>query len=62
MAGPLISFLSDLGNGSTPAVCRDVMWSITPDARLLDLTHDVRQFATSLVDLRLPEAVRIEPV
>jgi S-adenosylmethionine hydrolase len=45
MAGPLISFLSDFGGGSTPAVCRGVMWSIAPDARLLDLTHDVRQFA-----------------
>lgn len=45
MAGPLISFLSDFGTGSTPAVCRGVMWSIAPDARLLDLTHDVRQFA-----------------
>ncbi len=45
MAGPLISFLSDFGSGSTPAVCRGVMWSIAPDARLLDLTHDVRQFA-----------------
>jgi len=45
MAGPLISFLSDFGSGSTPAVCRGVMWCIAPDARLLDLTHDVRRYA-----------------
>ena len=45
MAGPLISFLSDFGTGSTPATCRGVMWSIAPNARLLDLTHDVREFA-----------------
>lgn len=45
MAGPLISFLSDFGAESAPAVCRGVMWSIAPDARILDLTHSVRKFA-----------------
>ncbi len=45
MAGPLISFLSDFGAESSPAVCRGVMWSIAPDARILDLTHSVRKFA-----------------
>jgi S-adenosylmethionine hydrolase len=45
MAGPLISFLSDFGADSAPAVCRGVMWSIAADARILDLTHSVRKFA-----------------
>jgi S-adenosylmethionine hydrolase len=45
MAGPLISFLTDFGPESAPAVCRGVMWSIAPEARILDLTHTVRKFA-----------------
>jgi S-adenosylmethionine hydrolase len=46
MAGPFISFLTDFGSAATaPAVCRGVIWGIAPDARILDLTHDVRQFA-----------------
>jgi S-adenosylmethionine hydrolase len=62
MAGPLISFLSDFGSGSTPAVCRGVMWAITPDARLLDLTHDVRQFAIRDGAFLLSRAVGYLPV
>jgi S-adenosylmethionine hydrolase len=62
MAGPLISFLSDFGTGSTPAVCRGVMWSIAPDARLLDLTHDVRQFAIRDGAFLLSRAVGYLPV
>jgi S-adenosylmethionine hydrolase len=45
MAGPLISFLTDFGPESAPAVCRGVMWGIAPDARILDLSHTVRKFA-----------------
>jgi S-adenosyl-L-methionine hydrolase (adenosine-forming) len=45
MAGPLISFLTDFGGESAPAVCRGVMWAIAPDARILDLNHNVRKFA-----------------
>ena len=62
MAGPLISFLSDFGTGSTPATCRGVMWSIAPDARLLDLTHDVRQFAVRDGAFLLSRAVGYLPV
>lgn len=62
MAGPLISFLSDFGTGSTPAVCRGVMWSITPDARLLDITHDVRRFAIRDGAFLLSRAVGYLPV
>ena len=45
MAGPYLSFLSDFGNDTAPAVCRGVIWSILPDARINDLTHSSRQFA-----------------
>jgi S-adenosylmethionine hydrolase len=46
MAGPFISFLTDFGSAATaPAVCRAVILGLVPDARILDLTHDVRQFA-----------------
>src|SRR5690349_6007049 len=45
MAGPLISFLTDFGAESAPAVCRAVMWGIAPDARILDLSHSVRKYA-----------------
>ena len=62
MAGPFISFLSDFGSGSTPAVCRGVMWSIAPEARLLDLTHDVRQFAIRDGAFLLSRAVPYLPV
>ena len=46
MPGPFISFLTDFGSAATaPAVCRAVILGLVPDARILDLTHDVRQFA-----------------
>jgi S-adenosylmethionine hydrolase len=45
MAGPLISFLTDFGVESAPAVCRGVMWGIAPEARILDLSHTVRKYA-----------------
>ena len=43
---PFISFMTDFGVGSSaPSVCRGVMLSIAPDARLVDVTHAIRQFA-----------------
>ena len=43
---PFISFMSDFGVGSSaPSVCRGVMLEITPDARLVDVTHAIRHFA-----------------
>ena len=44
MAGPYLSFLSDFGTDTAPAVCRGVIWSILPDARINDLTHSSRHF------------------
>jgi S-adenosylmethionine hydrolase len=45
MPSPFISFLSDFGSDTAPAVCRGVIWTIAPETRILDLTHSVRQFA-----------------
>ncbi|MGH2446881.1 MAG: SAM hydrolase/SAM-dependent halogenase family protein [Candidatus Limnocylindria bacterium] len=45
MAGPYLSFLTDFGDDTAPAVCRGVIWSIVPDARINDLTHTSRHFA-----------------
>lgn len=62
MAGPLISFLSDFGPESAPAVCRGVMWGIAPDARILDLSHTVRKFAIRDGAFLLSRMVRYLPV
>jgi S-adenosylmethionine hydrolase len=61
MAGPFISFLTDFGD-SAPAVCRGVMWGIAPDARILDLTHQVRKFAVRDGAFLLSRAVPYLPV
>jgi S-adenosylmethionine hydrolase len=44
VAGPYISFLTDFGTDTAPAVCRGVIWSIAPEARINDLTHTSRSF------------------
>ena len=44
MAGPYLSFLTDFGTDTAAAVCRGVIWSILPEARINDLTHSSRQF------------------
>ena len=41
---PFVSFLTDFGD-TAPATCRGVIWSICPEARINDLTHDVAPFA-----------------
>ena len=42
---PFISFLTDFGPDSAPAVCRGVMLSIAPEARVNDISHSVRKYA-----------------
>lgn len=42
---PFISFLTDFGPDSAPAVCRGVMWSIAPHARINDISHSIRKYA-----------------
>lgn len=45
MDRPVISFLSDFGPESAPAICRGVMLSIARDAQIIDISHSVRKFA-----------------
>jgi S-adenosylmethionine hydrolase len=42
---PFISFLTDFGPDSAPAVCRGVMWSIAPNAHINDISHSIRKYA-----------------
>jgi S-adenosylmethionine hydrolase len=62
VAGPLISFLSDFGGESAPAVCRGVLWSICPEARILDLNHNVRKYAVRDGAFLLSRAMPYLPV
>jgi S-adenosylmethionine hydrolase len=45
MDRPVISFLTDFGPESAPAICRGVILSIARDAQILDISHNVRKFA-----------------
>ena len=46
MAGPLVSLLTDFGSADPwVAICKGVILSIVPDARLHDITHDIRAFS-----------------
>ena len=44
-ARPFISFLTDFGPDSAPAVCKGVMLGIAPDAQIVDISHSIRKFA-----------------
>ena len=60
---PFISFMTDFGVGSSaPSVCRGVMLGIAPDARLVDVTHAVRQFAVRDGAFMLARSVPYFPV
>ncbi|MEW5990265.1 MAG: SAM-dependent chlorinase/fluorinase [Chloroflexota bacterium] len=45
MDRPVISFLSDFGPESAPAICRGVILSIARDAQIIDISHSVPKFA-----------------
>jgi len=45
MDRPVISFLTDFGPDSAPAICRGVMLSIARDAQIVDISHSIRKFA-----------------
>jgi S-adenosylmethionine hydrolase len=62
VAGPYVSFLTDFGSDTAPAVCRGVIWSILPDARINDLTHASRQFAVRDAAFLLWSAIPYLPV
>src|SRR3990172_1655058 len=60
---PFISLLTDFGAASSaPAVCRGVMLGIAPDARLVDITHAIRQFAVRDGAFLLARSVPFFPV
>ncbi|HEY4228172.1 MAG TPA: SAM-dependent chlorinase/fluorinase [Candidatus Limnocylindrales bacterium] len=42
---PFLSFLTDFGPDSAPAICRGVMLAIAPDAQIVDISHSVRKYA-----------------
>ena len=44
MPRPVTTFLSDFGPAA-PAVCRGVMFSIAPDANIIDINHQVPRFS-----------------
>ena len=62
MAGPYLSFLTDFGSDTAPAVCRGVIWSIQPDARINDLSHAGRAFGIRDAAFLLWSAVPYLPV
>jgi len=41
---PVITFTSDFGP-SAPAVCKAVMWRFCPDARIIDISHQVPRYS-----------------
>jgi S-adenosylmethionine hydrolase len=46
VAGPLVSLLSDFGSRDpSAAIMRGVVLGIAPDARIVDISHEVRKFA-----------------
>ncbi|MCI0583205.1 MAG: SAM-dependent chlorinase/fluorinase [Chloroflexi bacterium] len=45
MERPVISFLTDFGPESAPAICRGVMLGIARNAQIIDISHSVRKFA-----------------
>lgn len=45
MERPVITFLTDFGPESAPAICRGVMLSIVRDAQIVDISHSVRKYA-----------------
>ena len=60
---PFISFMTDFGVGSSaPSVCRGVMLGIATDARLVDVTHAIRQFAVRDGAFLLARSVPYFPV
>src|SRR6202007_628042 len=43
---PTIVFMTDLGTPNDPvAICRAVIYSIAPDVRITDITHQVTPFS-----------------
>jgi S-adenosylmethionine hydrolase len=45
MERPVISFLTDFGPESAPAICRGVILGIARDAQIVDISHTIRKFS-----------------
>lgn len=45
MDRPVITFLTDFGPESAPAICRGVMLSIARDAQIVDISHTIRKYS-----------------
>lgn len=62
MTSEFISFLSDYGHADEfVGVCKAVMWSIAPEARIIDITHDLPPFDVRGGALALVRAVQYLP-
>jgi len=59
---PFVSFLSDYGRADEfVGVCHGVMLDVTPDLRIVDITHDVPAFDVRAGGLALVRAVQYLP-
>ena len=58
---PVITFLTDFGP-SAPAVCRGVMFGISPDANIIDINHQVPRYSIRSGARSLDFALKHMPV
>jgi S-adenosylmethionine hydrolase len=58
---PVITFLTDFGPAA-PAVCRGVMFGISPDANIIDINHQVPRYSVRAGAASLVFALRHMPV
>jgi S-adenosylmethionine hydrolase len=58
---PVITFLTDFGPAA-PAVCRGVMFGISPDANVIDITHQVPRYSIRSGARSLAFALKYMPV
>jgi hypothetical protein len=62
MERPFISFLTDFGPDGPAPICRGVMLSIAPDARIVDIGHSIRKYAIRDGAILLSSALPYFPV
>jgi len=62
MPPPFISFLTDFGPDGPAAICRGVMLSIAPEARIVDIGHSIRKNAIADGAYLMASAVPYFPI
>ena len=62
MPPPFISFLTDFGPDGPAAICRGVMLSIAPEARIVDIGHSIRKYAIADGAYLMASAVPYFPI